>query len=363
MELVSPSDPTRTKVGTYFSVVLQTFERATQAAGFVQETVLSIAGFRIRLRFAGRELARSLTSAVRHLSLPHAEEDDADFTVCIFDSASTGVHPPHPLWSEEDYGDRGVVRGFNDNRYKTVFQGGSNTLSLLDMQNSLGLFWVPDIAKLPFWEFSAPLRVLLHLWMREQGLQVIHAAAVGLQQRAVLLVGKGGAGKSTTALSCLGSKLQYLGDDYCLVGGGSQPIVYSLYSSAKIRLDDLNRLQFSGLIPSDEVQPNQEKVVFNIHELSPEKIAISRVLQAILIPRITHLNDSRLVPASSKDAHIALAPSTIFQLPDAGGVDLTRMANLVRSVDCFFLDLGTDMSQPQQCITRLLQGHAVMTET
>src|SRR6185369_13029821 len=42
----------------------------------------------------------------------------------------------------------------------------------------------------------------LSAWLAGQGLQVMHAAAVAFGGRGVLLVGPGGAGKTTSALAC-----------------------------------------------------------------------------------------------------------------------------------------------------------------
>ena len=63
----------------------------------------------------------------------------------------------------------------------------------------------------------------------------------------MLLAGKGGSGKSTTALVCLHSSLVYAGDDYCLLATDDGPYVFSLYSTGKLNPDDVYR--FSDLAP------------------------------------------------------------------------------------------------------------------
>ena len=63
---------------------------------------------------------------------------------------------------------------------------------------------------------------------RDKGYQLVHAAAVGSEAGAVLISGKGGLGKSTTALSCLGKGLTYVGDSHVVVQLDPFPRVHSL---------------------------------------------------------------------------------------------------------------------------------------
>ena len=70
--------------------------------------------------------------------------------------------------------------------------------------------------------------------MEASGRQLVHAAAVGTDEGALLITGRGGVGKSTTALACLEAGMQFLGDDYVVVGLDPEPQVYRLYGSAKL---------------------------------------------------------------------------------------------------------------------------------
>jgi hypothetical protein len=50
----------------------------------------------------------------------------------------------------------------------------------------------------------------------------------------------------------------------------------------------------------------------------------------------------------------ALAPSTIFQLPRAGGEAFKFLATFARGLPCFSLEAGTDLSTIPPVIERLL---------
>ena len=145
-------------------------------------------------------------------------------------------------WDMHVYTRRGDVRGFNNDRICTAYNWSAAALSMLDKRNSLALYWTYDTRKLPSYETSAPLRTILHWWMNHHGLQFVHSGAVGTSRGGVLLAGKGGTGKSTTVLSCLNSDMLYVSDDYCLISVDPVPYAYSVYSSAKLNADNIQRV-------------------------------------------------------------------------------------------------------------------------
>ena len=126
----------------------------------------------------------------------------------------------------------GHVRGYNEGTIRTALGANIHTLSMLDKDRDLGFYWLHQACPLPPYERAAPLRAIFHWWFQDRGFHVLHAGAAGTDGGAVLLAGKGGAGKSTAALACLGAGLSYLGDDHCLVKQNQDPCVYSLYNSA-----------------------------------------------------------------------------------------------------------------------------------
>ena len=333
----------------YFESVYEAFKSSQQVNGTVDRSY-KIGDFRIRLRFSGSALL-DLTRALAHL----ASDDNAnpDLTICLWDSESTGQQMIPRPWQEDDFLARGVIQGYNTNRIYTAFQHGSAAVSVLDLERNLAVFWAPD-SKLPYWEYGSPLRSILHWWLWSCGLQLVHAAAVGNSTGGVLIGGKGGSGKSTTALTCLESSLSYVGDDYSLLGLDSGPMVYSLYNSAKLNSDHVQR--FPALVPkvANPERLNEEKALLFVNEHYPSKVATRLPVRAILLPRVTGLLETTLKRVSIAATLAALAPSTIFQLPRAGDEAFKFLAAFARQVPCFSLEVGTDLSRIPPAIEELL---------
>ena len=353
MSQVVPSDISHDEQSSrsveYFDSVYELFELAQQVTGAIERR-FNIGGFLVRLSFAGPALL-SLTRALEHL----ATDDDSipDLTICLWDSESTGQRMTPRPWQEDDFLARGVIQGYNTERIYTAFQHGSAAVSVLDTERNLAVFWAPD-ARLPYWEEGSPLRSILHWWLLSQGLQLVHAAAVGTSTGAVLIGGKGGSGKSTSALTCLQSNLAYVGDDYTLLGLDNGPVVHSLYNSAKLNSDHVQR--FPSLLPkiANPDRLGDEKALLFVHEHFPSKVATQLPVRAILLPRVTGLPETRWKRVSVAMTLAALAPSTIFQLPRAGNEALKFLAAFARPLPCFSLEVGTDLSTIPPVIEKLL---------
>jgi hypothetical protein len=335
----SPDNEQASRSVEYFESVYDLFESAQQATEVVERRYI-IGGFLIRLSFAGTALL-SLTRALEHLATDN--HSTPDLTICLWDSESTGQRMVSRPWQEEDFLARGVIQGYNTERIYTAFQHGSGAVSVLDTHLNLAVFWAPD-TKLPYWEYGSPLRSILHWWLLSQGLQLVHAAAVGNASGGVLIGGKGGSGKSTTALCCLESDLFYAGDDYTLLGLNGGPVVHSLYNSAKLNSDHVKR--FPALLPkiANPDRLADEKALLFVNEHYSAKVASRLPVRAILLPRVTGLPDTLFKRVSVAMALAALAPSTIFQLPRAGNEALKFLAAFARHLPCYSLEVGTNLS-------------------
>ncbi len=346
---------------TCFQLSYTGFERAAQAAGVV-ESFYSIGGYTLCLRFAGTGLVPYLSPAITHLTT--APTATPDLTVCLWDSASTAT--PLPLligsmveliqchWT--DYlGPRKEIKAYDGARIRANFHIGPNILSMLDRQRNLACYWIADAQNIPYWEQGSPLQTILNWWTTDHHRQYVHAGAVGTAEGGVLLAGKGGSGKSSTALACIDSPLVYASDDYCLVSTDPTPYVYSLYNTAKLKGQaDLERFPHLAPLVNNRDRMESEKAMLFLHQHHPAKVVSGFPIKAVLIPRITGQSDTSVRPTTTGAALRALAPSTIFQLAGSGQTAFQTMSSLVKQVPCYSLELGTEMAQIPEVILSLL---------
>lgn len=336
----------------FFETSLHSFKMAEKAAGVFKERFYNIGGEKVCLRFAGSALISHFTRALEHIAAEPS--NDPGLTVCIWDDFSTQSRMPPPPWAGHAvYTRRGDVLGFNNDRICTAYNWSAASLSILDKRNSLALYWTYDARKLPSYEISAPLRTILHWWMNHHGLQFVHGGAVGTSHGGVLLAGKGGSGKSTTVLSCLSKDMLYVSDDYCLIAT-DPPYAYSIYSSAKLNADNIQRVPHLMPTLSNRDSMDKEKAVFFLYPYFEKKITTGFPVRAILLPLIMEKKETTLTPASPMEALKALALSTMSQLAQAGRDSVQIMQHLVHQVPCYHIELGTDLSQIPDVILSLL---------
>ena len=252
-------------------------------------------------------LARWFIPALAHLEVPLTSRTDAVFH--IWDSESTGVDMSPPPCSRGCFTHRGDIWTMGSQRFKSAYLLGEYALNLFDTVTATGVYWTQAAERLPSWAKSSPMRCLFHWWAETKGCQLVHAAAVGSEAGAVLISGKGGLGKSTTALSCLGKGLTYVGDDYVVVQLDPFPRVHSLYCTAKLNWDQMARFpRFADLVENHDRRENEKAVMYLYPEMH-EQIVRSLPLRAILTPRISGRQQTELAEISILALQRAIALS------------------------------------------------------
>lgn len=299
-----------------------------------------IASFRVRLKFAGEGLVEHTMRALRHLVVPSDATAAPDVTICIWDGASTENNLPTLPFDGSMVTRRGEVAAFQNEHIQLSLSRFSGTLSLLDLERNLALFCARDANEVPGYEAAAPLKTILYWWLRARQVYFVHAAAVGNENGGVLLAGKGGSGKSTSALACLVAKMKYVSDDYCLVRPQLTPYAFNVYNSAKITSNSLKLLpQLSDLADASDLSVEDKKILF-LDNTHGTQVADELAIKAILLPRVTGRAEPRLVPTTANAALSALAISTLVQLANAGTETLRALEGLTNELPCYVLELG-----------------------
>jgi hypothetical protein len=181
----------------------------------------------------------------------------------------------------------------------------------------------------------------------------VHAAAVGTPRGVALLGGKGGSGKSTTALACLRAGLEYLGDDYVLLGAAHPFRAFPLYRSAKLEVRHWS--DHTWLLPgAARADGADEKVLGFVDRAYLAGRATGLPVRAAVFPRVTDRQRPRLTEMSSGRALLALAPSTLLQLRGGDGSGMDALSGLLRDVPSFSLELGREVGAVPDLLGRLL---------
>ena len=308
----------------------------------------------IRVRFHGFSARTRYDDALAPAS---ASDDPPLFAIDVIDGSACGIGRPRLDWKQADFGAKRIVPGWSDARRTTYLLRSEGGFALADWTARRAVIWLPSAEAVPWYERAAPFRWLFDALAARQGMAMLHAAAIGLRGRGVLLAGRGGAGKSTLALACLGRGFDYVADDYCLLSATPQPTAYGLYRTAKWKKDALVVPGWLAAQPPHALDDTQQKNVVRIDLLKPGQLADRLTITAIVMPVIADVPEARLDAITGSSALGPLAASTLAQAELDDPRPIALMGRLARAVPAYRLRMPRDPERSVSAIEAwLAQG-------
>lgn len=328
------------------------------------ESACTFAERRAHMRIVGSELAEQMMGVFSHL-LGEKNGAGSHLKIDLWDESETSISCPLKAEPVENhfkqstwYVEFGLILGSSEDRFIGCQR--PQVVTWFDRANQHLVGWIAGSDDLCVYDRGKPLLFPLLLWHSDQGTDVIHACLVSKRGQGVLFAGKGGVGKSTSALACVEAHFNYLGDDYIALeatGNGSF-LGHSLYSSTWLMADHLTC--FPHLIPHAiyAQRPEQEKTLVPLSQVYPSRLARVVPIRLLVLPRVTSHASARIKPASKAEALFALAPKSLVLLPNSGAQVLDKLARLAEQVPCYWLELGYDLSRVPDRVQELLQRHS-----
>lgn len=320
-------------------------------ACFPQTTPYSfkIGSFSICLKRDQSSLGNKLTKAFDHLKTEPNPSND--LTIFLWDTSLPGQKLPFLDWTSiQGNGYRGY---WKPPLYIHYFEF-INALSVLNVEENRAYYIVRDAETLPWWVSGSPLQVILHTWFQERRIQLTHTAAIGNGKKALLLAGKGGSGKSTTALACLIRGLHYIAEDYSLLSPETSPRVFSIYQTAKWQPHTRTLFpEYEQFIANPE-EADKEKALVYYQDIFPKQIAPSSQIQGIVSLEIGKEERPVVRRADFQSTLKNLLMSTLLQLPFNHEHTMSLLKATISQTDHYHLLLGRDMNANIELIEQLL---------
>ncbi len=311
------------RLSSFFALAAAEQERAVARHGAVSRHLI-VAERRLSLRVAGTALADAVLPALSQRVVDDHGRPDATIAVC---EAQNAVFP----WRHGDIGPGGLVDGSDPGGVVAVHETGSGVVTLVDVGARAIQYRVPSVDGLPWWERAAPMRIAFHWALGGEGRHLLHAGAVGDERGAVLLAGGARSGKTTVAVAAAESGIGYLGDDHVVLDSAAR--VHAVYNTASVRAWAQER----------------PKTVVDMTGRGCESLRV----RAIVVPRIRG-GATRMRPLGGAEALLALAPTTVLQMPFDDGAAFAALAALARRVPCFGIDVGDDAREIAHSLEEVL---------
>jgi hypothetical protein len=308
-----------------------------RAAADLIEHHACIAGVPVRLEVTDAEIAKVAIDALADGGIGRY----APITIRVWDSESTGVLPPSPMWD------------WHASRYQSddvivTYERDRRRLTLVDLTSRTACYWMASAATWPPWERAAPFRDVLDRLLAPTGHVFLHAGTLGDDEVAVLLAGPSGSGKSTTTAAGIAAGLTTLGDDYVVLDpdGIHAHALYTLF-----------RLEPSSPAVGDVAEgrlDHQGKLMVPFTGTGGSALRSRLRLVVVVTPTVGATEETTVREIGPGPALKALAPTSLVQLDPRAG-SLRRMRELVQRLPCCSIELGSDLDGVVASVRALLE--------
>lgn len=222
-------------------------------------------------------------------------------------------------------------------------QGG--ILSYVNTTEREAFYFISNIENIPDYEIASPLLMIMNWFCRCNGLLLVHAAGIAYQNTGVLIVGRGGSGKSTTALLSFLNGFDLVGDDYvALSKEQGRWIAHQVYCGSKLMPASLKKLPELLSHIANTTNQTQEKRIIMLNAFK-RGLVRSFPIDLILHPKLAFASDSFFETLSMITLMTAFAGSTMLQIPGNDAALLQELGKLCRELPAYFMHLSEDFSE------------------
>lgn len=193
--------------------------------------------------------------------------------------------------------------------------------------------------------------------LRQRGRFPLHAAALAVEGRGLLVAGPSGAGKTTLALALRRAGFQFLGDDTCLMEPGPDGVhVHSLPEEFDVAPPTARLFPELGFLLARDAPPGARKHPLRPGEMGGGASVADCVPRVLVFPRVSGGRCSRLEAMSAAGALLELAPNVLLTHEARGRAHLAALGRLVHGCTCHRLATGRDLDTLPSLLLDLLRS-------
>lgn len=267
------------------------------------------------------------------------------------------TNPQFKLLTRINTGKEGIVL-FEaiDEKYSTYnpiirisLEGG--VIEAYDPENNVYYYGVKDLRPE---EFIKKGHIFVHIFnkiIKTPTANLIHGAVVGIDNKGILLCGRGQRGKSTLAVLAMMDGFDYVSDDYLVLEKeGDALYSYPIYSIITLSPKMYNELydDLKGKFVSNNAR--RDKYVIDIkayHETFRDKYPI----KVCVFPQIVADEKPSIVPCKKGQAITQLVHSTINQMEDKYDTKtIQKLMSFIQNFEFYQINLCPDIKANVECL-------------
>ena len=313
-------------------------------APFTQALALEVGGASIQVRFIGFEPREEMYASLRRRirasgTLP---EDVEYFYVFSGSPAELEAFLPEGMARAKG---RNV---FKDERMQLIFSVEHGLFSLYLAPTRETFIWTGNDRVGSERFVTHPFCTELSWWAQRHGMLLLHGAAVGWQGKGVILAGLSGSGKSTLSMTALAEGMDFVSDDYLLLGSdGDGQVARHIYSTGYLTEYSLVLLpEFADKVIYRKDERNKYLV-----DLDPFDDCVRDTLpvKAVVVPRICDAPQPAVTRSGAGQGLVNLIASSAAQNREVRNpAFFLRFMEMVRDLPVFEMQLTSDLRRNAQ---------------
>lgn len=334
---------------------LRAVRRSAEAlpAAHVTRRRIRTAGLLIDARFTDRELAALYCDRLDGVPVPDSDEVP-DLRIDVL-SASTLGWPTPAAWRDTGCPMADFDRLFEATELRAIYPYHPGFWQFYAPADGYGVQLQSSPDERPPWDGGAPLRLHLHWTLAARQRRLVHSATLGVGGNGILLVGRGGAGKSSTTIAGLAAGLQTVGDDYVVVDL-DPPRAQPVFRIGKLDPPAVARLGAAGSRLAGRALNWQGKIEFELDRLFPSAVVRELRLRAIVLPQVAGTPASTLTRLPAAAAMREMTFANLYQLPCELNSGFRFLGGLTRYLPAYRLSLSSDPQEIGATLRRFIEG-------
>ena len=183
----------------------------------------------------------------------------------------------------------------------------------------------------------------------------LHAAALSLNGKGVLVPGASGSGKSTLSVALVRAGFDFLSDDTVFLTTSSDGVwVWGFPDEIDVMETTVAMIPELAHLAGSPLRPGRDKHGFRVEELFGCTVVAGCRPAALIAPKVVTGPRSELEPLVPSDALVALMPNLLLTDPPSTQAHLDCLAVLVEAVPCLTLRVGSDLDAAAACVAGLV---------
>jgi hypothetical protein len=207
------------------------------------------------------------------------------------------------------------------------------------------------------WMATRPVFVLsLFELLKRRGYFNVHAAAVAIGDRVVLLAGHSGAGKSTLAAALCRAGCAFMSDDYVFLARRPEGLrVLAFPEELEMREDAAALMpELAGVFQSHAPSGWWKRQV-RVEDQWPTRLSWEGTAAIVVFPAVAEAAASTIDAMSASEAMSQLVSNIQYTRPELAQEHMDLFGTLVRTCACYRLRTGRDLSAAAAMLRALVE--------